>query len=247
MQPPELQPIETEEVFRFACHCKVPCFNHCCRDLNQALTPYDVLRLKRHLKISSKDFFATYAMVYTGSSTGLPVVSLRFGNDTDKSCPFVSARGCMVYPARPSSCRIYPLARALRRSRSNGRIREYYAVIREAHCRGFEESGTQTVRQWITDQELETGLAMNDALMELIALKNQLRPGPLAPEHLQMAQMAFYDIETLRLKALDNELPGMDNDHLKPLPDIRDDESWLKWGLQWITRVLFGQPFRCSR
>jgi len=247
MQPPELQPIETEEVFRFACHSKVPCFNHCCRDLNQALTPYDVLRLKTYLNISSRDFLGTYAMVYTGSSTGLPVVSLRFDRETDRHCPFVTDRGCKVYPARPSSCRIYPLARALRRNRSDGRITEHYAVIREAHCRGFEEPGTQTIRQWIADQQLENGLAMNDALMELIALKNQLRPGPLVPEHLQMAQMAFYDIETLQQKALDRELPDMDNDHLKPLPDLGDDESWLKWGLQWITRVLFGQQLRCPR
>ena len=110
MRPPELHPIETEEVFQFACHRKVTCFNHCCRDLNQALTPYDVLRLKNHLNISSKEFLATYAMLYTGAATGLPVVSLRFGNDTHKPCPFVTVQGCRVYPARPSSCRIYPLA-----------------------------------------------------------------------------------------------------------------------------------------
>ncbi len=244
MQPPELLPIEAQDTFRFACHREVPCFNHCCRDLNQALTPYDVLQLTRFLNISSKDFLATYAMAYTGSSTGLPVVSLRFGSDTEKHCPFVSAQGCRVYPARPSSCRIYPLARALRRNRSNGRISEHYAVIREAHCRGFEEPGSQTVRQWIAHQQLEICLSLNDALMELIALKNQLRPGPLEPEHLQMAQMAFYDIETLKQKALDNELPGMGTDHLKPLPEVGDDASWLKWGLRWITRVLFGQQFR---
>jgi Fe-S-cluster containining protein len=240
MQPPEMQPIETDEVFRFACHCRVPCFNHCCRDLNQALTPYDVLSLKNHLNISSKDFIATYAMVYTGSSTGLPVVSMRFGNDTDKHCPFVTPQGCSVYPARPSSCRIYPLARALRRNRSNGRMNVDYAIIREAHCCGFEESQTQTVRQWIADQQLDVYLAVNDTLMELIALKNQMRPGPLSPEHLQLVQMAFYDIEALQQKARDKELPGLDDGHLKPLPDIGDDESWMKWGLQWITRVLFG-------
>jgi hypothetical protein len=74
----------------------------------------------------------------------------------------------------------------------------------------------------------------------LIALKNQMRPGPLSPGHLQLVQMAFYDIETLQQRARANELPGMDDNRLKPLPDIADDESWLKWGLQWITRVLFG-------
>lgn len=240
MQPPELLPIEAKDAFRFACHCKVPCFNHCCRDLNQALTPYDVLQLKNFLNISSQDFIETHALVYTGSSTGLPVVSLRFGSDQGKQCPFVTPEGCRVYPARPSSCRLYPLARALRRSRTDGRISAHYAIIKEAHCRGFDVHKTQTVGQWIANQQLETCLAMNDALMEIIALKNQVRPGPLSSEHLQMVQMAFYDLETLREKALTDELPGMDHDQLKALPDTGDDASWMKWGLQWVTRILFG-------
>ncbi len=241
MQMPELLPIEPEEVFHFACHCKVPCFNHCCRDLNQALTPYDVLSLKKHLNISSKDFVETFAMVYAGSSTGLPVISLRFGNDADKRCPFVTAQGCSVYPARPSSCRIYPLARALRRNRSDGRISADYAIIREEHCRGFEAPGTQTVRQWVADQQLDVGLAMNDALMELIALKNQMRPGPLSPVHLQLVQMGFYDLDALQDKALRRELPEMNHDHLNPLPGKRNDEEWLKWSMMWIGQVLFGK------
>ena len=36
-----------DEAFRFACGPEVACFNDCCRDLFQALTPYDALRLKR--------------------------------------------------------------------------------------------------------------------------------------------------------------------------------------------------------
>jgi uncharacterized protein len=241
MQTPDLNPIELEQTFRFACHCKVPCFNHCCQDLIQALTPYDVLRLKNHLNVSSKEFIETYAMVYTGSSTGLPVASLRFGSDTDKQCPFVTPQGCSVYPARPSSCRIYPLARALRRNRSDGRISEAYAIIKEAHCLGFEEPATQSVRQWIAYQQLDTHLAMNDALMELIALKNQLRPGPLSSEHLQLVRMAFYDQEEIQNRALRNKLPEVNHDHLKPLPEIKNDKAWLKWSMMLIGQVLFGK------
>jgi uncharacterized protein len=244
MQMPELLPIEPEEAFRFACHGKISCFNHCCRDLNQALTPYDVLCLKNYLKVSSHEFIETYAMAYTGSSSGLPVVSLRFGHDQEKRCPFVTRQGCSVYAARPSSCRIYPLARGLRRDRSDGRISEHFAVVRESHCLGFAQPETRTVRQWIADQQLEAYLEMNDALMELIALKNQLHPGPLSVEHGKWAQMALYDIETLQAKALAGGLPGMD-DGLEPLPPRGDDTAWLQWGLRWINRMLFGKR-QCS-
>ena len=238
---PELTPIATEETFRFACHNRVSCFNQCCRDLNQVLTPYDVLRLKKHLNISTREFFETYAMVYPGSATGLPVASFRFSNDDARLCPFVTSRGCSVYPARPSSCRIYPLARALRRNRHDGRTQVHYALLRESHCLGFGEPGVQTVRQWIAGQQLEAYLAMNDALMELIALKNQIRPGPLAPGHLQMVQEAFYDPELIQIKARLGELPQMDLAGLEPLPAKGDAELGLKWSLQWIGHVLFGR------
>jgi Fe-S-cluster containining protein len=241
MPTPGLLPIEADEMFRFACHDKVSCFNHCCRDLNQALTPYDVLCLKNFLKISSRDFIQTYAILYTGASTGLPVVSLRFGDDEEKRCPFVTPEGCSVYAARPASCRIYPLARALRRDRTDGRLSEHFAVVRESHCHGFDQQETQTVHQWIVNQRLETHLAMNDALMELIALKNRLRPGPLASAHSQWARMAMYDVETLQAKALAGELPGMDASPLHPLPPKGDDTAWLQWGLRWINRLLFGE------
>jgi hypothetical protein len=46
-----LQPIEPDEQFRFACSPGVACFNACCRDLNQSLFPYDILRLKKRLKL----------------------------------------------------------------------------------------------------------------------------------------------------------------------------------------------------
>jgi uncharacterized protein len=241
MKEPELISIGMNDAFGFACHKKVPCFNHCCKDLNQALTPYDVVHLKNYLNISSQKFLEKYAVIYTGPTTGLPVVSLRFSADAEKNCPFVTPQGCTVYEARPSSCRIYPLARALKRSRIDGSVTEHYALLKEPHCQGFEQEGSQTVRQWISSQELETCHQMNDTLMELIALKNQLRPGPLSAEHEQLTRMAFYDLDTLKEKALADQLPNMQGDHLTPLPDEENDEAWLAWSMTWIAQVLFGK------
>ncbi len=241
MNAPELTPLSIEDNLRFGCHKNVPCFNHCCRDLNQALTPYDVLRLKHHLGLSARVFIKQYAALYMGPTTGLPVVALRFAENGRGECPFVTPKGCRVYTARPSSCRIYPLARALHRRRADGRISEHYALLKEPHCRGFEQACTQSVGQWIAGQELESYHRMNDAVLELIALKNQVRPGQLAAEHRQLAKMAFYDLDTLKEKALARALPDMDFDHLAVLPDIEDDEAWLVWSMIWIGQVLFGK------
>lgn len=244
MDSQELLPLALDDTFQFECHPDVPCFNQCCQDLNQALTPYDVLRLKAHLGLSAKQFIERFATVYMGPTTGLPVASLRFAQGGKGACPFVTEKGCSVYPARPSSCRIYPLARALQRSRTDGRLSEHYALLQEPHCRGFGQHRTQTVRQWIASQELAKYHQMNDALLELIALKNQVRPGELDPEQQQLARMAFYDLDGLKEKALAKALPEMDHNHLVPLPDQDNDEGWLVWGMIWIGQVLFGKRLK---
>ncbi len=241
MPEPELAPLAPDDEFRFGCHREVPCFNHCCRDLNQALTPYDVLRLRKNLDIKAQDFFDHYAVLYPGPATGLPVASLKFTTDREKHCPFVSPEGCRVYADRPSSCRLYPLVRGLQRSRIDGSISEHYALLQEPHCRGFDQEKLQTVRQWIASQGLAEYFKMNDALMELIALKNQIRPGTLSPEHQKMTQMAFYDPNTMKKKALAGELTAVDHAPPPPLPGEKNDAVWLLWGFQWIRRLLFGE------
>ena len=81
---------------------------------------------------------------------------------------------------------------------------------------------------------------MNDAMMEIIAMKNHTRPGELSAEHQELTRMAFYDLDTLKEKALTGQLPGMKADHLTPLPDTKNDAAWLAWSLNWIAQVLFG-------
>lgn len=238
MKHSELTALAGEEQFQFACHPEVPCFNACCRDLNQALTPYDLLRLKSALNLSSAEFIARYAAVHSGPATGLPIVSLRFGDTAQRTCPFVCPTGCQVYAHRPSSCRIYPLARMLRRCREDGRVTEHYALLQEPHCQGFRQKRYQNVEQWIAGQELTEYNRMNDALMELIALKNRLHPQPLAHALQQNAQIALYNVEVLKEKAIAGQLADCHNPRLMPMPAADDDPGWLLWGLQWLESEL---------
>ncbi|MFZ1985136.1 MAG: YkgJ family cysteine cluster protein, partial [Desulfatitalea sp.] len=134
----------------------------------------------------------------------------------------------------------YPLARALQRSRRDGTLSEHFAVLREAHCRGFERGPRQTARQWVQNQGAQEGLAANDQLMELIALKNRMRPGPLDADHQQCVVMAFYDLDRLKQEAAEGRLIGLTSESLPPLPAPEDDFGWLAWGLAWVRRALFG-------
>jgi len=55
VEPVRLGP---ESQFKFKCHPGVECFTQCCRDINIILTPYDIILLKKKLKLSSDEFLA---------------------------------------------------------------------------------------------------------------------------------------------------------------------------------------------
>lgn len=223
-----VSPIEKHQTFRFSCSPQAACFNACCRDLNQVLTPYDVLVLKRFLGISSGDFLRAYTAENVGHGSGLPVVSLRFCDSEDLACPFVTHSGCRVYPARPASCRTYPLARGLSRNRETGRRTEHWALIREPHCHGFANGGLLTVAAWIEDQQLEIHNRMNDLLLDLISLKNRLRPGPLTPSESRRVYTALYDLD-----AFEETLP------INGAPPDASDADRLSAAMNWIEIHIF--------
>ncbi len=195
-----IRPLESREVFYFSCGPHVPCFNACCRDLNQFLTPYDVLRLARHLEMDSGEFLEGYTRSHHGPQTGLPVVTLCPVAADEKRCPFVTADGCRVYENRPASCRMYPLARMLRRCRQSGQIKESYALICEDHCRGFEQKVPMTAERWIADQGLARYNELNDAMMDIVSVKQQYLPGPVAGDLAKKLYLPLYDIDGFRRK-----------------------------------------------
>ena len=48
--------VDGTHVIEFSCHKGISCWNACCSNIDISLTPYDVLRMKRHLGISSTEF-----------------------------------------------------------------------------------------------------------------------------------------------------------------------------------------------
>ena len=52
---PTFRPL-TKKTFKFRCYRGIGCFTVCCADLNLVITPYDILRLKNRLDLTSDDF-----------------------------------------------------------------------------------------------------------------------------------------------------------------------------------------------
>ena len=238
---PEIIPLLPAEHFCLKCTPDVPCFNACCRDLNQFLTPYDILRLKNCLGLTSTEFLKRYTISHTGPATGLPIVALKQDPSMDHQCPFVRPEGCAVYADRPSSCRLYPLARGLSRSRESGEITEHFALLKEPHCQGFANGNTFCAADWMAAQGLTEYNAMNDRMMPLISLKNRLLPGPLQPDLAQLFHLALYDLDNFRPAVFEQDLTNSLKVEVNRLASARtDDVELLKLGLAWIRCKLFG-------
>ena len=241
-------PVLLDEKFSFECSPSISCFNECCRDLNQFLTPYDILRLKNNLKLKSSVFLRKYTSMHKGPGTGLPVITFKPDPDSGHACPFVTKQGCSVYEDRPASCRMYPLARAITRSRETGEITEYFALIEESHCKGLREKKKQTVREWIETQEVQIYNKMNDKLMDIISLKNAIMPGKLEGKQEENFYLACYDIDTFRDAIINN---GLFSDFIIPdsvLKKIEEDDiALLDLGFKWVKDFLFGRDMEFNQ
>lgn len=198
MEEEQIKELSEDEPFNFDCQCQVPCFNKCCRDLNQFLTPYDIIRLKNHLNLSSALFLERYTENHIGPQTRLPVITLKPAAGNERKCPFVTPSGCSVYENRPSSCRMYPIIRVLSRSRESGEKHVRYALLKEPHCHGFEQPRQLTVREWMAGQGLLPFNEMNDLMMDIISLKNRCMPGYLNDDTKHVFFTLCYDMDGFR-------------------------------------------------
>ena len=241
----DMIPVLPEDKLTFECSSAISCFNECCRDLNQFLTPYDILRLKNSLKLKSSEFLRKYTSMHKGPGTGLPIITFKPDPDSGHACPFVTKQGCSVYEDRPASCRIYPLARAITRSRETGEVTEYFALIEEPHCKGFKEQKDQTVKQWIKTQGARIYNEMNDKLMEIISLKNMRRPGNLVGIEEDNFYLACYDLDSFRDKIFNDDLFSDLNIPNSVLGKIKEDDvALLDFGFEWVKYFLFGKVMK---
>lgn len=235
--------LSAEDTFQFECGPHVACFTECCAKLDLVLTPYDCLRLRQRLCISSSEFLDVYTVLRWKTAHGFPEVMLKMDSTEEKRCPFVTARGCSVYEDRPAACRIYPLGRAATSHPLDGSRREFYFAVREDHCKGFELPRKWKVREWLQDQGLEEYNRLNDLLMELYVLKARGKGTNLGAQHLQMFVMACYNSEKFRDFIFKS--PFLQRFDVEPdlVESLRlDDGALLEFAFRWLRFALFQEP-----
>ena len=230
------------ESFSFACHPGVTCFTECCRDLNLGLTPYDLLRLRKALNLNSSELLDQYTIIKPNEHNGFPAVGLKMNEDERRTCPFVTLAGCRIYEDRPGACRIYPIGRASSRTQGQAGAREFFFVVKEAHCQGFQEPRPWTVTSWGEDQGLGPYTVYNDLWMEIITHKGGLSSKEAVAQKLQMFSMASYNLDQFRqfvFKSTFLQRFSIPEETVKKMEE--DDEELLKLAMQWLKFFLFGE------
>ncbi len=233
-----------DDVFEFACYPGISCFNLCCFDVNLVLSPYDFLRLRKNLGLSSQEFIEKFGELYIGSVTQLPVVSVRM-NTHDFSCPFLRKEGCSVYRDRPSSCRTYPLARFTGVD-ENGKPIERYRIVRETHCKGHFEKRPISVKDWIKEQGLEPYHEFNDLFGEIVWARKQMADTPLSADDLDKIYIATYGLERFRKFVESEELTRLSFSQEEVEKALNSDEDLLRLGIKWLKETVFQEIFKGS-
>ena len=230
-----------KDKFKFSCHKDLSCFTQCCADVNIFLTPYDVLRMKNRLGISSEEFLAKYTLVPFNEKQKMPVVVLRMKDDEGKRCPFVSSAGCSIYEDRPWSCRMYPLGFASPTEQVGDE--EFYFLMEEGNCKGFAAGPELTVRQWLEDQGILEYNEMGIFFKEIALHDFFQKGGTLDPEKMEMFYMACYNIDKFRRFVFESKFLQCFDVGPDLVEQIRaDDVELMKFAFKWLRFSLFSEP-----
>ncbi len=232
-----------ESRFKFACHKGKECYTHCCSDLNLILTPYDIIRMKNRLGLTCDQFLAIYSKPEMLSRTRLPVATLKMLDDEQKSCPFITPEGCGIYEDRPITCRYYPLGMAsFREQEIEPTGEDFYLMVRESHCLGFEADKEWTVTQWREDQGIEPYDEVNRGWMEFMLRKKSFGfQADLSEESRSMFFMVTTNVDKLKRFVFESSFLGKYDIEKDVLEKIKDDEVALqKFGFGWLQSALFG-------
>jgi Fe-S-cluster containining protein len=235
--------LEAGETFCFDCHPGLSCFTRCCADVNIFLTPTDVLRLSRHLKITSTEFLDNYTLLPITKELHLPTLMLRMLDEPEKRCPFVAESGCSVYENRPWSCRMFPLAMALPPARAGVEPEPVYFLFEENFCEGKSQKQSWTVEQWKANQGVDDWEKLDAGYREIVSNPWFIGGRQLDPKRINMFHTAFHDIDVFREFIFSSSFLKrfeLDADLIDQLKT--NDEALLRFAPRWLRFALFGEP-----
>ena len=235
--------LEGTHVIEFSCHKGIGCWNACCSNIDISLTPYDVLRMKTRLGITSTEFLKEYTVPYEMEKDGIAGVKFR-PVEGGTACRFMRPEGCDIYTDRPTACRYYPVALLSMRKQDENFDRDSYALVEEEHCKGHHEKRPISIGDYRKEQGLEEYDELARGWRQLVLKKKSSGPtiGKPTLRSRQLFFMACYDIDKFRdfvqMESFGKlfELPAEEKEAL-----LKDDVALLQFSFRFLRQVLFGE------
>jgi uncharacterized protein len=236
-QQMDQESLSPDSSFTFHCHPDLPCFNQCCRTPTIILSPYDLLRLKQGLGITSTSLLERYTRQEIEPNSNLPLVFIDAYRSPEAGCPFLGESGCTVYPHRPAACRLFPLTMGSRLT--PGGVEDHYFCRRLDYCRGFNGEPAWTVASWMADQgfvEYDQGRREWLEILLKAALTEELVVDALVQN---LFATLSYDLDRFRRLVFDPAFLEAYDLKAEELEDLRtDDLALLKFSYGYLPTVL---------
>jgi uncharacterized protein len=232
-----------DAVIQFRCHKDIDCFNACCKNIDIMLTPYDILRLKQRLGITSTEFLRLYTEPFEFGKNSVAGVKYKPKEGTTE-CQFVTDEGCSVYEDRPTACRYYPVGLLSTRRQDENFDRASYALVKEDHCHGHFEDRKLTIDEYRKEQGLEEYDEHGRAWRQLILKVKSAGPaiGNMSKTSLRFFFMACYDLDRFREFVRSTgfsttyDIDDATRDEL-----LTDDMALLRFGDRMIRQIMYGE------
>ena len=250
--PSNIVPVKMtlDSKLKFRCHPGVRCFTACCGGIKIVLTPYDILQLTRRLGIPAYEFLHKYTQPTYLEKTDMPGVMLKL-REEDNKCPFVTPDGCTVYTDRPTACRYYPVGMAdfheggSRDADGNEQVsleEKFFFIVREDHCKGFEEDKEWTIREWRADQGVDVRDEMNKEWLRLVMRRKSFgQQATLSEQAKRMFFMASTDIATFRKFVFESSFLDTYEIDEETIGKIKEDDVELMlFSFKYLAATLFG-------
>jgi hypothetical protein len=236
-QPKEQESLSPDSRFTFHCHADLPCFDQCCQTPTVILSPYDLLRLKQALGITSGQVLERYTRQEIEPNANLPLVFIDAYRSAEGGCPFLGAQGCTVYPHRPAACRLFPLTMGSRLTPDG--VEDHFFCRRLDYCRGFESGDKWTVANWLADQGFAEYDQGRREWLEIL-LKAGLAEPPVVDALIQdLFAVLAYDLDRFRHLIFDPVFLEAYELEAGALEDLKtDDLALLKFSYRFLPTLL---------
>lgn len=150
----ESMTVGLDDTFKFHCDQCGKCCTH--RD-DIILSPMDIFRMARELKMTPAAFYGQFCVFNIGDNSRLPIVRLA-SVGKDNHCILLQNRKCSVHKVKPSVCAMYPLGRYMlfdqvQYSEDSFSAAKVKYLLQPLSC--GDESEEHTVREWLSGFDIK--------------------------------------------------------------------------------------------